>query len=86
MKYYVYMILTEINNRFYSYVGYTNNLKKCIYQHNNSKGAKYTKGKMWQIIYYKKYYSKNEAMKNEFKLKKDRIKRNIIKLRFINSL
>ena len=69
MTYFVYMILTKINNRYFSYVGYTNNLKKRIYQHNNSKGAKHTKGKMWQIIYYKKYYSKNEAMKNEFKLK-----------------
>lgn len=86
MNYYVYMILTEINNRFYSYVGYTNNLKKRIYNHNSSKGAKFTKGKIWQLIYYKKYSSKKEAMRNEFKLKKDRIKRNLIKLKFINSL
>ena len=80
------MILTKINNRYLSYVGYTNNLKKRIYLHNNSKGAKFTKGKIWKLIYCKRYLSKKEAMKNEFKLKKDRMKRNLIKLKFINSL
>lgn len=86
MTYYVYMILTKINNRYISYVGYTNNLKKRVTLHNSSKGAKFTKGKLWNLIYFKKYFSRNEAMKNEFKLKKDRIKRNLIKLKFINSL
>ena len=80
------MILTKINNRYISYVGYTNNLKKRVTLHNSSKGAKFTKGKLWNLIYFKKYFSRNEAMKNEFKLKKDRIKRNLIKLKFINSL
>ena len=86
MTYYVYMILTKINNRYISYVGYTNNLKKRVTLHNSSKGAKFTKGKLWNLIYFKKYFSRNEAMKNEFKLKKDRIKRNLIKLKFIKSL
>jgi len=86
MSYYVYMILTKINDRYISYVGYTNNLHKRINNHNNSKGAKFTKGKLWNLIYTEKYSSKNEAMKNEFKLKKDKIKRNLIKSKYINSL
>ena len=86
MTYYVYMILTKIDNRYISYVGYTNNLKKRLIQHNNSKGAKFTRGKFWNLIYSKKYLTRKDAMKNEFKLKKDRIKRNLIKLKFINSL
>ena len=86
MSYYVYMILTKINNRFISYVGYTNNIDKRVLLHNTSKGAKFTKGKFWKVIYSKKYLTKKKAMKEEFNLKKDRKKRNSIKLRFINSL
>ena len=37
-----------------TYVGYTNNLVKRLKKHNNSKGAKSTKGLKWQIIYKKK--------------------------------
>ena len=60
MKYFVYMILSKINNRFISYVGYTNNLQKRLNLHNTSKGAKFTKGKIWKLIYSKTYYDKSE--------------------------
>ena len=76
------MILTKINNKYISYVGYTNNLNKRIYLHNSSKGAKFTKGKKWKLIYSKTYYDKSKAMKEEFKLKKDYAKRNILKKNF----
>ncbi len=71
MTFYVYMIGSKVKNKTISYVGYTNNLKKRINLHNCSKGAKFTKGKKWKLIYYKEYKSKNEAMKNEYKLKKN---------------
>ena len=45
MSYYVYMILTKINDKYISYVGYTQNVKKRLSLHNNSKCAKFTKGK-----------------------------------------
>ena len=83
MKYSVYMILSKINNRFISYVGYTSNLKKRLFLHNTSKGAKFTRGKTWKLIYSKTYYDKSEAMKEEFKLKKNYKKRIIIKNMFI---
>ena len=54
MSYFVYMLISQHNNKFYSYVGYTNDLKKRLVDHNNSKGAKYTKGRIWNIIYKKK--------------------------------
>tara|TARA_B100001063_G_scaffold228259_1_gene239460 strand:+ start:625 stop:861 length:237 start_codon:yes stop_codon:yes gene_type:complete len=76
------MILTKINGRYVSYVGYTKNLKNRLALHNSSKGAKFTKGKKWKIIYSKKYNSKSTAMKEEYILKKDLKKRNIIKNRF----
>jgi putative endonuclease len=73
MSYFVYLIKTKkkINNKFFSYVGYTNDLSKRLQLHNNGKGAKYTKGKKWELIYYEKYESKNEAMINEYTLKKN---------------
>ena len=83
MKYSVYMILSKINNRLISYVGYTSNLKKRLFLHNSSRGAKFTKGKKWKLIYSKRYCDKSEAMKEEFKLKKNYKKRNVIKKMFL---
>ena len=82
-SYYVYIILSKIGDKSISYVGYTKDINKRLNQHNNSKGAKFTKGKKWKLIYKKKYTTKSEAMKNEYQLKKDRKKRNYIKSKFI---
>ena len=59
------------------------NLKKRLALHNSSKGAKFTKGKKWKIIYSKRYKTKSNAMRNEYLLKKDLRKRNQIKSDFI---
>ena len=67
-----------------SYVGYTNNLKKRIEIHNSGKGAKFTRGRKWKLIYKRRYSSKNEAMKNEYILKKNYTQRKQIKLKFLN--
>ena len=73
------MILSKINGRYISYVGYAKNVEKRLSLHNNSKGAKFTKGKKWKLIYKKKYILKSIALKEEYKLKKDRKRRYIIK-------
>ena len=83
MPYFVYMLLTKHKNKFISYVGYSNNLSKRLSLHNSSKGAKFTKGKKWEIIYSKKYLNKSKAMKDEYQLKKDYKLRNKIKSKFI---
>ena len=69
--YFVYLIVTKKEHKFISYVGYTNNLKKRLDLHNSSKGAKFTRGRKWKLIYFKKFESKNIALKEEFKLKKN---------------
>ena len=71
MKFHVYIILTKKINRHVSYVGYTKNLKKRLILHNSSKGAKFTKGNKWYLIYKKSYNSKSIAMREEYKLKKN---------------
>ena len=83
MPFYVYMILTKINDKYLTYVGYTKDLKKRLTLHNTSKGAKFTKGKKWRIIYSKKFNTKSKAMREEYLLKKNFKKRNSIKFKFI---
>ena len=81
MTYFVYLIVANLkNNKKISYVGYTKDLKKRIKLHNSGKGAKFTRGKKWKLVYYEKYDSKSEAMKKEFKLKKNyKLRNKIIK-------
>ena len=83
MNFYVYLICSKKSNKsLISYVGYTNNVEKRLMAHNSSKGAKFTKGKKWKLLYIKKFNSKNEAMKYEYKLKQDKQKRKLLKLKF----
>ena len=62
-----------------TYVGWTNNLKKRLERHNSGRGAKFTRGKKWKIIYYEKFSSKIEATKREYVIKKDKKIRKKIK-------
>ncbi len=82
MSYFVYLIISKKKNRFVSYVGYSNNLNKRIKLHNIGKGAKFTRGREWKLIYKKKYNLKSIAMKEEYKLKKDYKLRKIIKYKY----
>ena len=83
MKHFVYLLISYQKNKFITYVGYTNDIKKRLKLHNSSKGAKFTKGRKWKIIYKKPYNTKSEAMKNEYLLKKNSIKRKKIKKNFL---
>ena len=84
MSFFVYMLISSVNNRHITYVGYTNNLKNRVLLHNSSKGAKFTKGKHWKVIYSKKYPTKSIAMKEEYKLKNNYKLRSKIKSKFFN--
>lgn len=79
-KFYVYILLTEQNTL---YCGYTDNLTKRFELHKAGKGAKYTRShKPVKIVYSKEYETKQEAQKEEYRIKKlTKIK----KLELINS-
>ena len=79
MSYFVYVISTVKNSKYTTYVGHTNNLKKRLYLHNKGRGAKFTRGRHWKVIYKEKYTTKNEAMSREYYIKKNRKFRNSIK-------
>ena len=82
MGYYVYM-LKLISKKSITYVGYTKNLKNRISLHNSGKGAKFTRGRKWKLVYKEKYPSKNKAISREYYIKKNRKLRNEIKNKFI---
>ena len=85
MSYFVYLLATTKKNKVITYVGYTNDLKKRLFLHNTGKGAKFTKGAFWKIIYKKKYKTKKITKYEEYKLKKNNKLRNEIKIKFFKN-
>ena len=85
MKYYVYMIINNNKNKLSSYVGYTSDIKVRVKQHNNSCGAKYTRGRKWVLCYKETYSNKSQAMSREFYLKRDRKFRSLLKEKFMKN-
>ena len=85
-NFFVYIIANITNKKTITYVGWTNNLKKRLKFHNSGKGAKFTRGRQWILIFKKKLLSKKDAMKFEYKLKKDRKIRKKIVTNFFNNL
>jgi len=71
VDYYVYMLKSR-GIRSVTYVGYTNNIKKRVNLHNSGKGAKFTRGRKWMLIYKEKYKSKKEAISREYYIKNNR--------------
>ena len=71
MSFYVYVIGSK-KKPTRTYVGWTNNLKKRLLKHNLGKGAKFTRGRKWKILYSVILDSKKEAMKKEYQIKKNR--------------
>ena len=84
MNYYVYMLISK-SSKPVSYIGYTNNLKKRIKLHNLGKGAKFTRGRKWKLIYKEKFRSKSKAISREYYIKKNRTLRNKLKNENLNT-
>ena len=85
MNYFVYM-LKSLCKESVTYVGYTNDLKKRVNLHNSNKGAKFTKGRKWKLIYKEKHSSKKEAISREYYIKNNRTLRNKIKNEYFNTI
>ena len=78
MSYYVYMLKSQ-GVKSVTYVGYTKHIKERLVLHNSGKGAKFTRGRTWKLIYKEIYNSKNKAISREYYIKKNRTLRNKIK-------
>ena len=86
MIYYVYILINLNKKSNPTYVGYTNNIVNRLKLHNTSKGAKFTRGRIWKIIYKKGYHNKSIAMQNEYKIKHNYKLRAKIKSNYLNKL
>ena len=67
MKYFVYLLQSCKNNRYY--IGCTVNCKKRLFEHNAGKNKSTNPYKPWKLIYYEKFSDKKLAFKREWHLK-----------------
>jgi putative endonuclease len=65
--YYVYILKGISNGEIY--IGYTDNLKRRLSQHNKGKSFSTKRYIPWQLIYCEVYKSENDAKTREFRLK-----------------
>jgi putative endonuclease len=83
MIYFAYLLKSISPGINKTYAGYSVNVEKRLDKHNSNTGAKSTKGYKWKIIFKKKFETRSEAMKFEYKLKKDKILRKKIINNFV---
>ena len=80
MSYFVYMLKSQ-GVKSVTYIGYTKDIKRRIALHNSGKGAKFTRGRNWRLIYKEMFKSKSKAISREYYIKKNRSLRTEIKNR-----
>ena len=72
---YVYVLAARNKGgRLATYVGWTLDLERRLAEHNGQgkRGAKFTRGRVWTLLYAEKHKSKRKAMAREYSLKKDK--------------
>jgi len=79
MHHYVYMIKSIKRGKVTTYVGHTKDLKNRLKLHNAGKGAKFTRGRKWTLIYKEKLKSKKMAISREYFIKNNKKIRKKIK-------
>jgi putative endonuclease len=68
MPYFVYIIKSENNSILYK--GFTTDIEKRLYEHNNNI-SRYTSGKgPWKLVYLESFEEKRSALKGERQLKR----------------
>ena len=71
MACYVYVLGSGDAGTLRTYVGWTTNLVVRLEKHNSGKGARSTRGRVWQLLYAERFVNRGEAMSREWHLKRD---------------
>ena len=79
MACFVYVLASERDGRYRTYVGWTNDLDARLARHNSSRGAKATRGQVWILFYAERLKSRVGATRREWALKHDRAFRNSLR-------
>jgi len=69
---FVYILGCEARNGWRTYVGWTTDLDRRLEEHNAGTGARSTRGYHWMLLYAERHNSHVEAMRREWRLKRDR--------------
>ena len=67
MKHYIYIIFSNILDKFY--IGVTKNLEDRLQKHNSHHKGYTGKANDWKLMHFEEYYTKIEALKREKELK-----------------
>lgn len=65
--YYVYVLKSARTKKYY--FGFTTDLKKRFYTHNQGRNLATKSGIPWELVYYEAYITKKTALERENKLK-----------------
>lgn len=71
-RFFVYVLGAASRRGPLTYVGWTNDLEQRLTAHNSGKGAKFTRGRAWTLLYAERCKSRGAAMSREWHLKRDR--------------
>jgi putative endonuclease len=80
MAAFVYVLLSR-SKPIRTYVGWTLDLDARLEKHNSGRGAKFTRGRKWTLIYAERHRTRNGAMRREVFLKRDRAFRTLLRAR-----
>jgi putative endonuclease len=69
---YVYVLGCHDGARVRTYVGWTVDVKQRLARHNAGLGAKSTRGRAWRVLHVETFKTRPEAMRREWRLKRDR--------------
>jgi putative endonuclease len=69
---FVYILGSFEGRKCRTYVGWTDDLDRRLAAHNDGKGARSTRGRVWFLLYAERLDSRNAAMSREWHLKRDR--------------
>jgi putative endonuclease len=72
MNCFVYVLGTATPNGPLTYVGWTQDVARRVTQHNAGKGARFTRGRAWVLLHQERCASRQDAMRREWHLKRDR--------------
>lgn len=65
-------VLISLGRTPRTYVGWTTDLERRLAQHNKGLGAKTTRGRQWRLVYAEKHLAPGDALRREYRLKRDR--------------
>ncbi len=69
---FVYVLGSGDTGAVRTYVGWTTDLDRRLAEHNAGTGARSTRGRRWVLLYAERYLTRAEAMRREWRLKRDR--------------